>query len=67
MQEMIAPEGATRKAVQACASVMQELLRIGWTKDQIPELEALWWSLRDADGKLKGGQWQANSKTQLTS
>lgn len=55
MQEMITPDDASPRAVLAYAKAMREMLRIGWPKEMIPELERLWWSLRDANGKLTGG------------
>lgn len=37
----------TPRAIKKCAEVMAEMLRIGWSKDDLPTLENLFWRVRD--------------------
>ncbi len=43
----------TRRGVMIMADVMGQMLKLGWRKDQLDALEILFWSVRDADGRLK--------------
>ena len=40
---------------------MGEMLKLGWRKDQLDALEILFWSVRDADGRLKMPNDQAHA------
>jgi hypothetical protein len=42
----------TAKGIKACAEWLQFCLSIGWCKDHLDELEALWWKYHDKNGKL---------------
>ena len=43
----------TRRGIMICGQVMAEMLRLGWHKQQLGSLEILFWSVRDADGRVK--------------
>ena len=43
----------TRRGIMICGQVMAEMLRLGWHKEQLDSLEILFWSVRDADGRVK--------------
>jgi hypothetical protein len=43
----------TRRGILICGQVMAEMLRLGWHKEQLDSLEILFWSVRDADGRVK--------------
>jgi hypothetical protein len=43
----------TDKAIKACAEWLAYCLSIGWSKDKLDLLEALWWEHHDDDGRLK--------------
>lgn len=40
------------KAVRECALAMAQLLEMGWAREDLDMLEALWWKVRDDDGKV---------------
>lgn len=40
------------KAFLTCALVMREMLDLGWSKDDLPELERIFWTVRDSRGKV---------------
>jgi len=42
------------KAIIACARWLSYCLSIGWRKDQLDALEALWWKYHDENGVLRG-------------
>ncbi len=42
-----------REAQKRCAEWLANCLKLGWRKDQLDELEALWWKYRDENGNLK--------------
>ena len=50
------PEQPTVEARRKCAEFLVEMLRIGWHKSQLDELERLWWTVRDNRGNVKGRQ-----------
>ena len=50
LPEMIIPEGATPRAIQACAVAMVHFRAFGWLEADIPELERIWWTLHDKEG-----------------
>jgi len=41
------------KALSACARWLSFCLSIGWRRDQLDALEALWWQYHDAKGRAK--------------
>lgn len=43
----------TLRAHRACAEWLKECLRLGWGRDQLDALEALWWEHHDERGNLK--------------
>lgn len=43
----------TRRGQQVCAEVMAEMLKMGWQKDQLDELEILFWRCRDRHGNVR--------------
>jgi hypothetical protein len=42
-----------RKAIKECAEWLVYCLKIGWGKDQLDWLEAVWWKYHDENGNLK--------------
>lgn len=46
----------TTKAIKACAEWLAFCLSIGWPKDDLDGLEALWWQYHDDYGKLRRGK-----------
>ncbi len=42
----------TLKAIKACADWLRYCLSIGWSRDDIDALEALWWQYHDEYGNL---------------
>lgn len=46
-------ERPTPKAVQACAEWLASCLQLGWRKDELDALEAVWWWYHDNCGRLK--------------
>lgn len=46
----------TQKALRACAEWLAYCLSIGWRKDSLDRLEALWWEHHDAQGRLVEGR-----------
>lgn len=42
----------TLRALRACAEWLCYCLSIGWRKDELDELERLWWRYHDRHGKL---------------
>jgi hypothetical protein len=49
---MATPVSARMRGVRLCALFLQECLKIGWQKDQLEELENLWWWGHDDTGFL---------------
>ena len=43
----------TRKAIQKCGEWLALCLRLGWSRDQLDALEALWWEHHNECGNLK--------------
>lgn len=39
-------------ASRKCAEWLSECLRLGWPKDSLDQLQALWWEHHDEQGKL---------------
>lgn len=56
MEEMYIPKGRkpTQKAIIACARFISRMLEIGWKREDIPELERMWWLVRDDRGNVSG-------------
>lgn len=54
MKEMFIPEGRTptTQALMECAKAMLYMREIGWTEEQIPALEKVWWQVRDDYGHV---------------
>jgi hypothetical protein len=42
----------TLRATRACATWLAECLRLGWSRDQLDALEAIWWQFHDDQGNL---------------
>ena len=42
----------TQRALRACAKWLALCLRIGWRKDQLDDLQRLWWLYHDEQGCL---------------
>jgi hypothetical protein len=42
----------TVKAVRDCAEWLSYCLQIGWKREQLDELEALWWKYHNWHGEL---------------
>jgi hypothetical protein len=42
----------TSKALLTCARWLSYCLSIGWSKDDIPRLEEIWWQWHDDYGRL---------------
>jgi hypothetical protein len=42
----------TRVGVHVCGEVMAEMLRLGWRKEDLDDLEILFWSCRDRHGNV---------------
>jgi hypothetical protein len=42
----------TQRAIIACGKWLSECLRLGWSRDQLDALEALWWQHHDNQGRL---------------
>ena len=42
----------TRKAILACARWLSYCIEIGWEKNELDDLEALWWKYHDDQGHL---------------
>lgn len=45
----------SRRAIVACGKWLAECLRLGWSRDQLDALEALWWQYHDDQGNLTAG------------
>lgn len=43
----------TQRAIVACGHWLAECLRLGWSRDQLDALEALWWEHHDERGNFK--------------
>ncbi len=46
------PERATIAALRKCAEWLAYCLSIGWHREQLEALEALWWRHHDRTGRL---------------
>jgi len=46
------PERATFGALRKCAEWLAYCLSIGWRREQLDALEALWWQHHDRTGRL---------------
>jgi hypothetical protein len=46
-------EQRTQKAIRECGEWLVACLRMGWGKDSLDALEALWWEHHDERGNLK--------------
>jgi hypothetical protein len=42
-----------RKAIERCARWLTYCLSIGWPREDLDELEAIWWRYHDDEGKLR--------------
>lgn len=42
----------TQRALHQCAVWLAECLKIGWSRDQLDGLEAIWWRHHDDQGRL---------------
>lgn len=47
------PERPTLEGLRKCAEWLAYCLKIGWRKDQLDQLEELWWQVRNHRGELK--------------
>jgi hypothetical protein len=43
----------SQKALKQCAKWLAYCLKIGWGKEQLDRLEAIWWRYHDENGNLK--------------
>jgi hypothetical protein len=43
----------SQKALKQCAKWLAYCLKIGWSKEQLDRLEAIWWKYHDENGNLK--------------
>lgn len=48
----VAQERATVAALRKCAEWLAYCLRIGWRREQLDSLEAIWWQHHDHTGRL---------------
>lgn len=48
----LAPARATFAALRKCAEWLAYCLSIGWRREQLDALEALWWKHHDRTGRL---------------
>ncbi len=48
----LSPERATVAALRKCAEWLSYCLSIGWRREQLDALEALWWQHHDRTGRL---------------
>lgn len=48
----LVPERTTVGAIRKCAEWLAYCLRIGWRREQLDALEALWWKHHDHTGRL---------------
>lgn len=46
------PVARTQRAIQACGEWLAACLRMGWDRDKLDALEAIWWEHHDDTGKL---------------
>lgn len=46
-------EGVTKRGSKKCAEWLAYCLETGWKKDQLDELEKIYWKWRDKNGELK--------------
>lgn len=42
----------TSKAIRECAEWLSYCLKVGWKKEQLDELERIWWTHHDDYGNL---------------
>jgi hypothetical protein len=42
----------TQRALKACAIWLAYCVQIGWAKEKLDELEALWWKFHDDQGRI---------------
>ena len=47
-------DAPTRHANKQCAEWLVACLALGWRRDQLDDLEALWWKHHDRCGVLRG-------------
>lgn len=47
------PAEPTLQARKECAEFLVEMLRIGWLREQLDDLEKLWWIVRDNRGNVR--------------
>lgn len=45
--------GIKTKGARKCAEWLSYCLSIGWSKNQLDELEKLWWKYHDENGNIK--------------
>lgn len=64
MTEMLIPEGRNPSvgAIRKCARAMAYLIEIGWSKEQLPLLEGMWWKLHDDQGRVSGSRSRRRGK-----
>ena len=46
-------EGVTKRGSKKCAEWLAYCLETGWKKEQLDELEKIYWKWRDKNGELK--------------
>lgn len=44
------------RAIKACAEWLSYCLKIGWKRDQLDALQAVWWKYHDDEGHLTDGK-----------
>jgi len=43
----------TLKAIKTCSYWLSYCIKIGWNKNDIDQLEELWWKFHDDNGNIK--------------
>ena len=52
-KNFIKPDGVTKRGSKKCAEWLAYCLETGWKKEQLDELEKIYWTWRDKNGELK--------------
>lgn len=55
----------TLRGILICGQTMGRMIQLGWHKDQLDALEILFWSVRDADGRVKLPNKQLSEQEQM--
>lgn len=55
-------EEPTPRAWKACAEWLSTCLRLGWSREMLDDLEALWWRYHDRRGNLITGPLPAEAQ-----